>query len=117
LTVWDQLLLQSVVIWNAVLWHDGCTFFQVVTWLPNLSTYSLAVIWLWWVMMVPKECYNIAAQTIMDPPMSCFTATTRHSRWCVLQTQTLPDARSSMKKNSCDHIMHFQFSDVQVLWL
>jgi hypothetical protein len=52
-------------------WIMGCT------WLSNLSTYSLAVFQPWRVIMGPTE-YDIAVQTITEPP-PCFTVGTRHS--------------------------------------
>jgi hypothetical protein len=55
------------------IWIMGCT------WLSNLSTYSLTVIWLWRVIMGPTE-YDIAAQAITEPS-SYFTVGMRHSRF------------------------------------
>jgi hypothetical protein len=52
-------------------WILGCT------WLPNLTTHSLAVR-LWRLIVGPTEYDDNAAQTIAEPPQ-CFTVGTRHS--------------------------------------
>jgi hypothetical protein len=93
-------------------WIMGCT------WLPNLSTYSLAVIQPWKVIMgpteycttilVPKPSQNLLHVSLLEPGfLGCSQDV--NSSWCGEGCEGQLIWPSSH--------MCFQLSDVQVLWL
>jgi hypothetical protein len=91
-------------------WIMGCT------WLPNLSTYSLAVIRPWRVIMGPAEYCTTYCCPNHHRTSPWLTAVTRHSglqaSFGVLQTYTLPDSERNLKDDSSDRITR----TFQVIW-
>ena len=83
-----------------------------------MSTYSLAVIQPYSVIIGPAKYQDTAAHIITDL-LPCFKVGTRHSELKaslgILQIYTRPDYGNNVKDDSSDHIMYFQSLDIQVL--
>jgi hypothetical protein len=93
---WVQPCKTASLFGNNV-WIMGCAS------LPNLSTYSLAVIRPLRVTMGQAEYQGIATQTITESPL-CFTFGSRHSGLGVFQTKTFPDTKQRVKADSSNYI-------------
>jgi hypothetical protein len=97
---WGHCRLGKLSFFENNVWIMGCT------WLPNLSTYSLAVIRSWRIIMGPTQY----STTILLPEPGIPDC---RLPW-VFSKQTLPDVGNSVKDDSPDYITRFQLSDVQV---
>jgi hypothetical protein len=57
---WDIVVLDYCMVFRNNVWITECV------WLYNMSTYSLAEIRSWRVIIGPTECHDIVAQTITE---------------------------------------------------